>query len=45
MQGRYAVKEVAYMIGYNELSAFSRAFKRWTGKSPENYRLIYGRRT
>jgi AraC-like DNA-binding protein len=38
-QGRYTVKEIAYMIGYNELSAFSRAFKRWTGNSPESYRL------
>jgi len=38
-QGGYAVKEIAYMLGYNELSAFSRAFKRWTGNSPENYRL------
>jgi AraC-like DNA-binding protein len=37
--GRYTVKEIAYMMGYNELSAFSRAFKRWTGKSPESYRL------
>lgn len=38
-QGRYTVKEIAYMMGYNELSAFSRAFKRWTGSSPETYRL------
>jgi AraC-like DNA-binding protein len=38
-QGRYTVKEIAYMMGYNELSAFSRAFKRWTGRSPETYRL------
>ncbi|WP_205510989.1 AraC family transcriptional regulator [Longitalea arenae] len=40
-QGKYTVKEIAYMMGYNELSAFSRAFKRWTGKSPESYRLKY----
>lgn len=37
-QGVYAVKEIAYMLGYNELSAFSRAFKRWTGTSPNNFR-------
>lgn len=37
-QGGYAVKEIAYMLGYNELSAFSRAFKRWTGVSPDSYR-------
>lgn len=32
--GSYSVKEIAYLLGYNELSAFSRAFKRWTGSSP-----------
>lgn len=35
--GNYYVKEVSYMLGYNELSAFSRAFKRWTGKAPAEY--------
>lgn len=37
-QTRSTVKEIAFMMGYNELSAFSRAFKRWTGSSPETYR-------
>ena len=32
--GRHQVKEVSQMLGYNEISAFSRAFKRWTGKAP-----------
>jgi AraC-like DNA-binding protein len=32
------VKEVSYLLGYNELSAFTRAFKRWTGKTPLDYR-------
>jgi AraC-like DNA-binding protein len=36
--GNYQVKEVSTMLGYNELSAFSRAFKRWTGKTPVEYR-------
>jgi AraC-like DNA-binding protein len=35
--GNYQVKEIAYMLGYNELSAFTRAFKRWTGISPTLY--------
>lgn len=35
--GKYPLKEVSYMLGYNELSAFSRAFKRWTGTSPGSY--------
>lgn len=35
--GGYYVKEISYMLGYNELSAFSRAFKRWTGTTPAGY--------
>lgn len=31
------VKDVAYSLGYNESSAFVRAFKRWTGTSPSLY--------
>jgi AraC-like DNA-binding protein len=30
--------EVAYLLGYSELSAFNRAFKRWTGSTPLDYR-------
>ncbi|TWW00612.1 AraC family transcriptional regulator [Chitinophaga pinensis] len=36
-EGGYAVKTISYMLGYNELSAFTRAFKRWTGKTPVSY--------
>jgi len=35
--GKYQVKEISAMLGYNELSAFSRAFKRWTGKPAGDY--------
>jgi AraC-like DNA-binding protein len=35
--GKYQIKEISAMLGYNELSAFSRAFKRWTGKAPANF--------
>jgi AraC-like DNA-binding protein len=31
-------KEISYLLGFSEMSAFSRAFKRWTGKSPSTYR-------
>ena len=32
------LSEVAFFLGFSELSAFSRAFKRWTGKSPQLFR-------
>nr|QEO74310.1 hypothetical protein [uncultured bacterium] len=33
-----AVAEVALLLGFSETSAFHRAFKRWSGKSPTEYR-------
>jgi len=30
--------QVAFLLGYSELSAFNRAFKRWTGATPLDYR-------
>jgi len=30
--------EIAFLLGFAELSTFSRSFKRWTGKSPIQYR-------
>ena len=30
--------EVAYLLGYSEVSAFNRAFKRWTGSTPSDHR-------
>lgn len=33
-----AVYEVALLLGYSEPSAFFRAFKRWTGTTPEAFR-------
>jgi len=30
--------EIAFLLGYSEVSAFNRAFKRWTGTTPMEYR-------
>src|SRR5207245_84663 len=34
---KVSVNETAYLVGFSELAAFSRAFKRWTGRSPGEY--------
>lgn len=38
--GNYPLKDISWMLGYNELSAFTRAFKRWTGNSPLQYQSL-----
>ena len=35
---RLALTEVAWMTGYADMSTFYRAFRRWTGKTPGDYR-------
>jgi len=34
----HSIGEIAFQTGFSEQSAFSRAFKRWTGQSPVAYR-------
>jgi AraC-like DNA-binding protein len=35
LRGRkVSVHEAAYLVGFSEPAAFSRAFKRWTGTTP-----------
>ncbi|WP_164019750.1 AraC family transcriptional regulator [Pyxidicoccus trucidator] len=38
MDPRASVSDLAFLLGFSEVSAFSRAFKRWYGKSPRAFR-------
>jgi AraC-like DNA-binding protein len=35
---KHTLTEIAYLLGYSEVSAFNRAFRRWTGSTPSEYR-------
>ena len=37
-QRHLPLSEIAFLLGYSELSAFSRAVRRWTGRSPKTVR-------
>ena len=34
----HTLTDIAFLLGYSEVSAFNRAFKRWTGSTPLEYR-------
>ncbi len=36
------IKQIADRVGFSEVSAFHRAFKRWTGVTPAKYRAEHG---
>ena len=34
----YSMTEISLLVGYSESASFTRAFRRWTGQSPQQYR-------
>lgn len=38
-----SITDIAISLGFNDSSAFSRAFKKWTGESPRDYRRNFSR--
>ena len=36
-----SIIEVGFLLGFNEPSNFARAFRRWTGRSPQEYRFSH----
>jgi len=38
VQSRLSVTEIAFMLGFSDASNFNRAFRRWTGRAPTQFR-------
>ena len=38
---KFSINEISYLLGFSETSAFHRAFKRWSGMNPSQYRRGY----
>jgi AraC-like DNA-binding protein len=36
----HSVSEIQYLLGFPSGSSFTRAFRRWTGQSPSNWRAV-----
>lgn len=36
--GEFDIKHISFLVGYSDVSAFPRAYKRWTGRSQSHGR-------
>jgi AraC-like DNA-binding protein len=41
-QSGISITEIAYLLGFSDAANFTRAFRRWTGKSPTDFRKSIG---
>ena len=41
LEGKHSVAQVGLNLGYTDASVFSRAFKRWTGRTPRAFREAF----
>ena len=41
MTGDQSIEEISVLLDYKDPSNFSRAFKKWTGRTPGSYRRVY----
>jgi AraC-like DNA-binding protein len=37
-KGELPISEIAWLLGYREVSSFTHAFRRWTGTTPRQFR-------
>ena len=37
-ESSHTVTSIALLLGYSEIASFTRAFQRWTGRAPSQYR-------
>lgn len=43
-ESEYSLAEIAFLTGFSDQSAFTRAFRRWAGQTPRSFRLAAGTR-
>jgi AraC-like DNA-binding protein len=44
-RGERSLTEITFLLGFANLAAFNRAFRRWTGRSPTEHRELSQKRT